>query len=283
MPGFGVAPVQWFEAAIQISSSSLFIPCYQGATLMMPVNWQAPQIMGNRWIFNKVQGLTQPLIEMNLALRDKSNEALSLTFLNYFMTRSNDVSFNTGYIPGGITFWDGVDSWLIENAKAESFTLQVSKGELISMTVRFVATTMVSTSPLVNTSMDDTNLLNFANCDFPTPSAYEGEVWTFSSSFTNNHRPKLALDMTRFPNAQNAGSPAAGAQIRVQGNFGIPPDGQAMPFTIQGANVTRVFTITNPFCQNPDDRNTAAPEIMRNYSFLCTGADARTTGPMVIT
>jgi hypothetical protein len=212
-----------------------------------------------------------------------ANEALSLTFLNYWQTRSNDTAFNTSYIPGGITFYDGVDAWLVQNAKAESFTLQTSKGELISMTVRFVATNMTVTTAPAPISMDDSDLLNYANCDFPTPSVYEGEVWTFSTSFTNNHRPKLALDGTRFPNAQNAGSPAAGANIRVQGNFGIPPDGVAMPFTIVGQNVTRVFTITNPFCQNPDDRAIEAPEIMRNYSFLCTGADARTTAPMVIT
>jgi hypothetical protein len=275
-----VQPTQFFEAGIIISNLGLQIPCLAGAGMDLPENFLIPSIIGNRWRFNRVRGLTQPVIDMPICLRDRSDEALSSTFLNWCFGRTNDSAYNTPEIPGGIVFFDGADAWLCNGVKFDSFTLTVAKGELLGFNARFIGTDAVPTSAPAAIAWDNTPPLNYESCTFPVGSGFEDEVWQFGMSYSNNLIPNYALNGKRGPKKQNAGSPTAGFNIRTMAKYILPADDSTVPMVITGNNVTRTFTLNRVACGNRNSRKVEQPHVMRNYTFECLGGDSRTIGPL---
>lgn len=296
------ANTPFYNSFLQIGSA--FYPVYPNSVqLMCPLNYVLPPILGNFWQWNYYEGLRQPMCECQLAIRDKSTEVFSTTFLNYFMARTTDVSNDTVAISGGVYLWNGRRGFkMVTGVKGDSFSLGASAGGALQFTARFIGTDFLpfsggeaAAAPTLFTGWDKTNLLSWANLTFPS-GALASDVWNFNTSYSNNHSPNLGMNGTTFVSAQNAGSPSAGMSLLVQaattpdllptaanGTFPPPATPTSLAATVTGANVTRVFTLSNPIVNNPNDLAIGAPRVMQPYQFVCPGGDGNSIPPMIIT
>jgi hypothetical protein len=279
------ATTQFYKSVLLIGSTP--IPAYPGATLRCDKNWAIPPIIGNYWQWNYGIGFRQPVVDINLVVRDKAGEALSASFLNMFTTRSADAAHDTTAITGGIQYWDGRTGFTMNGAKADSFSISCAKGEDIQMSVRFVGTTITAlgSAPVVS-AWDNTQILRFKGVNLG--SAMTDKIWRFGLSFSNNHSPDMSLNGSEFPAAQNAGMMTVGFNCRAQAAdaAAIEALDASGPFAqtvvITGSTKTCTFTLNGLLANNPSDRVITVPRNMRDYVWSCLGGDGQTTAPLTI-
>ena len=279
------AQTQFFKSIILIGGNPY--PCQPTCSLTVPKNFIVPMIIGNNWQFNYAEGLQQPVVDVNLVVRDVAGEVLGSTFLNYFLTRTSDAAFDTSAIASGLDFWDGRTGFNMAGVKADSFSISGSKGQPIQMTARFCGTSIsaLGSAPTF-TSWNNKNLLTFKHVNFA--GALADIVWQFGISYANNHTPDLSLNGTNYAAAQNAGVPTAGLNIMVQAadsapnNNPVPVSLTAIQASIVGANVTRNLILNNAIDNTENNRAVGAGRVMRPHSYQCLGADGNTTGPLSI-
>ena len=257
---------------------SLQIPCYPNPSFTCPRNVDAPPIIGNYWQFNYADGLQQPYVDINIAVRDKTGEALSAAFLSLFHTRSSDVAHDTGVISGGIKFWDGRSGFTMAGAKADSYTIHVAKPELIQMTARFCGTlpTALGSAPSFS-AWDNSKMLRGTKAQVA-----DMNVWSVDLSYSNNHNPDMSLDLTNGPAACNAGMMTAGLSTSVQAADTVLADSEPIEITIVGTAGAITFTVNNPVDNARDNRMINAPRVMRPHQYVSLGGDGQTTPPISI-
>jgi len=273
--------VQTYEAGLLIGN--LQVPALPGLSGGMDEALIFPPIIGNFWHFQYAVGLQMPTVDCQLVLRDNANECFALNFLSYFMNRSNDVSNDTYVIPGGITFYDGADTYLLGGAKADSFSLSAAKlsGEMVNFSCHFCGTSWLPVSaPSLSAFSADPPLM-FSNVTFGTGLNNVG-IWRLGMTFSNNHHPDGELDGNTTPAAWNAGMMTGSMNLEVRALDGVNTlRNGAAQFSVTGNNVSRTFTMANAHCTNWRRRAVAAPEVMRQYNYDLGSSDGRTT-PIVL-
>lgn len=312
----GVPMTQFYKAVVLINGSTYAVRP-EGTRLQCPKNYQVPAIIGNYWQLNFGEGIRQPMVDVNFIVRNKSNEVMNPAFFSMFHTRTNDAAHDTTALAGGITFWNGRQGFVLNNAKADSYTIGCASGDYIRLSARFVGSTItpITTTPTFTTAMDRANVLVFKYLSFL--SGFSNVVWNFNLTFSNNHSPNIPLNGTEFPVDQNAGMQTARFSSTVQAatqaakfatggatnpfynsSFGTVPDnGQnpppASPDTIAfqitgtdyGANptpFTRTFTLNNPIDNTPDDLDIPQGRVMKGHDYICLGGDGQSTPPLSV-
>jgi hypothetical protein len=313
----GVPNTVFYKAVILINGSAYAINP-GGTRLQCPKNFQVPPIIGNFWQLNYGEGLRNPMVDCSMVVRNKSNEVMSPTFFNYFHTRTNDAAFDTLPLTSGITFWNGRSGFVLNNAKADSYTVGCASGDQIRISARFVGSTLtpITAIPAYATAFDRANILVFKYLTFLA--GLSNVVWNFNLTFSNNHSPNVPLNGTEFPADQNAGMQTVGFNFMVQAatqnplllqnatstnpfytsSYGTVPDNAAFPppsspttiaFQIAGSDYgasptpfTRTFTLNNPIDNTPDDMDIPQGRVMRQHQYLCMGGDGQTTAPLTV-
>ena len=322
------AVTQFYKSFVVLgtpSGSGPYSPVYPvlpTATLVKPVNFIIPPIIGNYWQWNYAEGFQQPAVDLIFIVRDKGiggafSEVLSSTFLNYWLTRSSDVSHDTSIIAStaglgatnsiadpvnggycGLLFWDGQSGFALGGCKAESFSISASKGQLLQFTGRFLFNylTTLSAAPTVG-GWDNSVPITGKNCQVKFAGS-NAPVWNVGLSFANNHTPDMAIDGTNLPANNNAGMMTAGLNLTVQAATTTVVDNNAADFggsamtagaislviTGNAASTpnTRTFTITNPIDQSRDNRTIGLGRVMREHSYVALGGDGQTSPPLTI-
>lgn len=280
MPNDPIDPVQFYKTWVQIGS--FLIPVLAGASLPVDENFLTPMPIGNYWQYNYAPGPIQPVLEVPLLVRDTADdECLSLAFLDYFTDRTDDDAHTTTEIPGGCILYDGGDCQQLTGAKADSFTINCQKGEIVSMTARFCGTDVVPAATPSRPAWSADPPMTYTSVNFDTDS-FKDAAYNFGASYSNNHWPDMAMNGERGPAAWNAGSKSSGFNVRVQAKKDLPDDDSTIILTLTGENVTRIFTLPRVQCRNRRTRGLQPPQSMRNYTFQCTGGDGQTIAPLVI-
>jgi len=306
-------PIQFYKAAILIGGTA-YPALPNTCVLTCPRNFAIPPIIGNFWAYNYADGLRQPVVSVQLVVRDGigSGDVLSSTFLNYFMLRSqNDLAHDVFPISGGITFVDqgpnagGVsgNGFVLGGSgicKANSFSLMASKGDDLIFNCTFAGTSLDTIGNVTMPGFDERPPLRFNNVNF-LQNNLAGKVYRVAVGYTNNLTPNLALDGTNFPADVNAGMMQASLSLTMQGGDSPPVDETQVDMVIYGAgrpsgvaahgnsgnsgSALRTFTLPNVINQTRDERRITSPRIMRSYDFACLGAGAtgNITAPLVIT
>lgn len=273
------AQTQFYKSWIVFGG--LNIPIYPGAQLNIPRNYAIPPIVGNYWQFNYGDGFVNPTIDVQIAIRDVATEALSLNFLNLFMTRSADVAHDTSALTGGIVFYNGRRAIQLLGAKADSFSIGSSKGDDIRFSARFCGTGIAATTAPLTPAWSNANILRFNKGTFA--GALAGILWRYDLSFGNNHNPDMSLDGTTGPANQNAGMMTVGFNVMAQAVDDTAVSAvTSAALTIAGANVSRTFTLPNLLCETPDNTGITAPRNMVQRSYHCLGGDGQTTAPLTL-
>ena len=286
-------------------------PVLPGARFTCPKNYAVPPIIGNRWALNIQEGARQPMVDLSFQVLDDANGVMGLTFLNYFLSRTNDAADDTYVIGNGsLVFFDGYRTVVMNGIKADSFTLSTSRGDNLNLQARFCGSSIDITQGAPTFSGWSRNpLLKFQSVNF-TSAPFTNNIWNFNLSYSNNHSPNAALNGSSFPVEMNAGMLSSAFSCMVQTNSNFVDNGmswnaggtytnqeviyqggvgtylspQSIVFTIQGNNVgTRTFTIPDPVNNTPDDVSITLPRIMRSYSYINTGLNSQGTPPLIIT
>lgn len=277
---------QFYKAGLKIGAVTY--PALPGMRISVPKNFAVPPIIGNYWQLNYVEGMRQPMVECNLVARDVAGEVASAALFDLFHTRTADVAHDTVPIPGGISFWDGTSGWLLNGAKADSYTISASKGEDIAISMRFVGTTIAALGAAINPGWSSNPPLRFQNLVFGNQLA--DIPWMFSLSFSNNHHPDMSLNGSVFPAACNAGMMTAGLNVRVQAQD-VVPNGGPTSIAIIGHGTSQdtpngatylTFTLPNIALSTPDDKQVEVPRVMRAYQYICLGGDSQATPPLSV-
>jgi hypothetical protein len=277
---------QGYKGVVLIGGTS--IPVLSDPSVVAPENDVNPPIIGNFFESpNYAQGLIEPIINFNFAVRDNATELFGTTFLDYFWTRSNDAAHDTSIIEGGITFWDGVSGWQMNGVKADSLSISATKTGGPRVSGRFCASNAEGTDAMVAlteapsfTGWDNTPLLYGQNITFG--GALAGRPMGFDLNISNNSRPNNAFNGSRYPEAYNASMMTAGFQLQMRAADTIPADGTGIAIVISGTGWSRTLTVQNPLNQTPKNRTISYPEVMRSYSFKCLQG-ASNTAPVVFT
>lgn len=277
----------YYESGILIGA--LAIPALPGMRLRAPKNWKVPPIIGNKFQVNRSKGARTASVDVNLVVRDKANEALGSTLLNYFFTRGALPGDNTSVIPGGVQFWNGVSGFTMFGAKADSFTLSAEYGSDINFSCRFVGscdgghTDASCLQPLASapaiSAWDTSQILAWDVLNFGSP--LTDDVWRFGLSYSNNHRPDRSMQGTTFPKAMNAGMPTAGFNTMIQAIAATVADDSSLSISLTGNILSRTFTLTRIVDNTPDDITVEVPENMRyhDYQMFSNAGDA--TGSLI--
>jgi hypothetical protein len=312
----GVPQTQWYKAVVLINGS-MYACKPEGTRLNCPKNYQVPAIIGNFWQLNFGEGIRQPMVDVSFVVRNKSNEVMNPAFFSMFHTRTNDAANDTTALTSGITFWNGRQGFVLNNAKADSYTIGCSSGDQVRLSARFVGSTLtpLTTTPVYSTAFDRANILVFKYLTFLGTLA--NVVWNFNLTFSNNHSPNIPLNGTEFPVDQNAGMQTASFNYTVQAatqaaNFAtggatnpffnsawgqVPDNGLVPPpatpetvaFQITGTDFgttpvpfTRTFTLNNPIDNTPDDIDVPQSRVMKQHSLVCLGGDGNTIPPLSV-
>lgn len=292
-----VAVTQFYKGIVLIGGAQY--PALPTAAFACPKNFIIPPTIGNYWQWNFAEGFQQPSVDLVLMCRDKGAtgafaEVLSTTFLNYWFTRSSDAAHDTTQISGGVKFWNGRSGFTLGGAKAESFSLSASKGQVLQFTARFLfnSITTLGSAPSF-TAWDNSAPLTGKNVTLTDStgggSLLANSVWNVGLSFANNSTPDMAMDGTNLPADNNAGMQTAGLNLQVQAATTTVPDNNpavSTPVTIgiviTGANGTRTFTLNNPINQTALNHEIPTGRVMRQHSYVCLGGDGQTTAPISI-
>jgi hypothetical protein len=286
--------VQWYTGYVTIGG--VVIPCFPPCTFNAPSGWIVPPLIGNYWQVNYGDGFIQPSVDIVFAVRDTSGEVLSSAFLGHWLTRTTDTAHDTANTT--LSYWDGYRGWTANYAKADSFTMGASKGEIIRFTGRFLLSAQVGADIAAITTAPGSfsgfsagpNYLNFDAVSFD--SNLSTHMWRFDFSFSNNCSPDMSLNGLRTPANVNAGMMTVGLQgvVQARDDANIPggldsdqipaihnPGGvfQLVPasMTISGsASKTCTFTFSAPLNNDPYTRMIQPPRGMRNYSFTSLGS-----------
>lgn len=275
------APTPWYQGIMIIGGTQF--PVHPRPRITLPPNWIVPPIIGNYAAVNYGEGLTEPVVEFNFAVRDYSTvnnatqpSVLSSGFLNLFHTRSSDVARNTSALSGGIQFWTGRSGWQLNGAKADSYTIGTSKGDQIRFSARFCGAdfSALGSAPSF-TQWDKTRVLTFKAANWS--GGLNNLVWTWDMSYSNNHAGDMALTGLTTPAAQNAGQPTGGLQLTVQeaDNGSVPANDASAAFVITGVNgggKTLTMTLNSLLDMTPNDITQDMPVVMRTHQYQLLAA-----------
>ena len=288
------APTQWYEGSITLPGLGLAIPAASGFSGGTDENFIDAQMAGNFWQYNYAAGYQMPRVQCQLIVRNSATEAFASAFLAYFFSRTSDTAHNTSSISGGVLFNDGMDSWLLggtysnDSVKADSFSIAGSKGEMVNFSCTFCGTSWIyqgasptpptwgaieTADPRTGAITLGTPPLTFANTDFG--GMLQGQVWRYGLTYSNNHRPNNAINMTNTPAAWNAGMMTGALNLEVQARTSVPTSGQQIKILYAGANISRFFSMPNVRLNNPRMRSVNPPEVMRNYQYTLLGGSSQ--------
>lgn len=270
-----VNPTPYYAARIIIGG--LTLPALPGMALTSPKGWVVPPIIGNRFQVNRGKGARMAAIDVPLVVRDRSDEVLSATFLNYFFQRTGDSFDNTFAIPGGVKFWNGAAGFNMKGAKADSFTINADYGGDVSFNCRFVGSTNGGNQdtdclePLTvappNPDFDDTPVLRFESAN--AGGVLADNLWQWGLSFSNNHRPDRSMHGSVFPKFMNAGMATAGFNMLVQALAPVPADDTSASLVITATGFSRTFHLPRIVDNTPDDMTIEVPESMKRHNYQC--------------
>ena len=287
--------VQWYSGKVVLgpTGTGTLLPALAPVNVVAPRNLMPTPVMGAYVYWHMAAGLRQPMVDIRFACRDVDGEVLSDAFLSLFFGRTADTAHDTTAVTGGLHIWDGYRGVSLGGVKGESITLAGSKGEIVTFSARFVAAsiTPLTSDPLPSApTWSAAPVLSFNSVNFS--GQLNNRVWSFMLSYANNHSPDMALDGTTFPAAWNAGMATADLQLTTQSRddayvpgavSGGVPDGSPIEFTITGSSGAVTFTVANPHNQTPDNRIINPPRVMRQWQFLCLGADAQSSPVSYVT
>lgn len=242
-----IDPVMFYKTWVQVGS--FILPVIPPVTINIDENFATPQPLGNYWQYNYVPGLIQPMVDVNFGVRDVASEVMSSSFLNLFHSRSDDTAHDVAVISGGVTFYDGGDCQQLTGAKANSYSINCAKGELLNFSARFCGTDVISASTPSISAWSSDPPLNYTACTFDSGS-FGTHAYRFGLSFSNNLWPDNELDGTRGPSAWHAGVESVGFQCNVKAKFVLPADGSSATLQIRGNAVTRNFVLPRILCNN---------------------------------
>ena len=306
-----MSQVQFYRGVVIIAGN--VYPMLPGARLTCPKNYSVPPLLGNRWQLNFMEGARQPTIDCSFEILDTTTGVMGTTFLNYFLTRTNDYADDTTNI-GDIVFYNGYTRITMKNCKADSFSIGSSKGDDLRFNARFCGSSIDISSNAGLSGVSPSYsafgrppILRFQSVTFSN-GPFPNNVWNFNLSYSNNHTPNNALNGTSFPVEMNAGMQSVAFSAMVQANNQFVDNGidwlgpgnygnietvdqlgvgsfsaiQPITFVIQGLNITRTITLNNPVDNSPDERSVSMPRVLTSHSYICLGLDNVNTPPMVI-
>lgn len=293
--------VQSYKAGILINGVAY--PALAGTVaLSCPENFVVPEIIGNYWDYNYAAGLKEVAVSLQLVVRNGtgSGDVLDANFLNWFLTRTNDISHDVLNIPGGITFFDGGNNvgGLSGNAfvvgggggtcKANSFRLACSKGDDLIFQATFMGNSLFPTTLSSTPAFDQRPPLRFNNVNLVSSTGNcTGTVFRFELGFTNNLTGNPALDGTSFMQDYNAGRMRASLALVMQALDSPPQNESSVSINIYGAgamrqgnfgnennsgSILRTFTAGSVINNTPDDRSVTRPRVLRSYNYICLGS-----------
>lgn len=257
----------------------LQIPVLPGSAFINPRADQSQPIIGNYYESPSfAEGLRMPMVNLIISVRDKTTEALGTTFLNWFFNRTTDESNNTGLIPGGVQFWNGIKGFSMRGAKLDSIQLGFSKQSL-SMSVRIVGANEGATAavtPLVTpptwTEWDDTALIpGFKVTGWPDGATAPDCMISGSLTLSNNHRPNPCSNGSEYPKSMDASQLTAGLQLVRRTSADDLVSGTPFDIRIDGVNIDRTFRFYNPRWQTMDNLTIEAPENYQQWAAQVKG------------
>lgn len=278
---------QWYTSHLRFNGTVL--PMIPGAMLSIPENMMFPPIAGNYVNVNRGQGAQDIAMQFRIVVLEGmlpflfySSGGLMQRLLARTAAAAHDTYSNT------VEFSDGRIVTTLSYAKVEAITVGAVRGDMLRMDVTVVApcisiAEVESVSPF--TFEGEGAAMTFANVNWLGDLA--GSVVNWSVGYQNNHTPDPSLNgavsgaIDGFPNAFNAGTATATAQLAFQasqyGNSltkygGLVVDGQGATAVLRntlGSNVNLLLGAM--VSQDAKSRNNNAPRIIHPHQYTIAG------------
>jgi hypothetical protein len=284
--------VQHYKSQLRVGASELWPITPNSANLSWPKNWDVPDIAGNYWAINYVEGAQQPMLSVGIPLlnADTAKCPIHPPILNaHFITRSNDYEHDLANIPG-MALFDGFSGYGFSLAKGNSFTISGAKGDQ----VRFSANYMLFGVPTaISAPFDNTypyfqgEPINFKSLCFKKNGVALDGVLNFSVTYSNSSTPDMSMSgicpQSVLPVDVNAGIARGSAQFAFQANaVAHISTGDDIEIQIDSGVIATSIKLNNVLVNNPNDRGVGFGRQLRTYSLTLLG-DSNIVGPITVT
>jgi hypothetical protein len=268
------------------------------------LNWNSndsiPQVVGNYWLQNYIEGFQMPTMDLTYVLLDgaAANCPLHSTILQQFMTRSNDSIHDVSAIAGAY-FFDGSSGFTFSKCKPGAFTLSGAKGDGVNMSASYACYVgngdalplAISAAPGAYTPFGGAPI-RFQACDFETGVAYTtclDHVVSWNLSFSNNLTPDMSMlcgpGQQVYPIDVNAGMQTASLRVVFNADVNVPNnhlnDGDSFAVNIHQNGVGSKVICPKIIVHSKNERNIGGGRQMRVYNCTCIGLD-NTSGPVLV-
>lgn len=258
-------------------------PAY-GASYNGPRNLVQGLPVGNTWGTNFAEGLKTSRWVGRIMVREKATEVLALAFWNLFLSRTFSGGFDdTAAV--SLVWATGRRTRTMANAKAEAFTLTMSKGAPIGLTAVFVAPAPASmadqTPTTYGNTFDNSPPLMFDKATF---GGITGSVYGCEITYANNHQPNGPLDATKVLSSWDAGLITCGCRLTFAEHLAASePFADAANLTIALAGATtRNLSLTAVTPNDPHDvPDSGVGQVYQTYNCIVQGSAS--VAPLVVT
>jgi len=255
-------------------SNTLTIPV-KSWSLTQPRNLVIPVPVSNSWATNFAEGLRSSRLVVNYDVRINANEIMSTTFWAWWFTR---IAWSGGFDDTQaltLTCNNSQDTYVLSNAKAESFTLAVKPGMQVGLQAVYACPTVPTKTNAVQTGyspFDSTRPLMFQDTTF---TGITGDIYGVEVGYSNNHLPRAPLNGTNTMTAWDAGPITCNTKFdfaaRLTTNV---PFADSAAITISFLAGTRILTLTSVVPNTTEDQTVDLGQVFTPWPCTVLGSAA---------
>lgn len=244
--------------------------------MSQPKNIQAPMPVGSTWQSAYAEGLQSGRFVANVMCRKKATEGiLNSSFWGLFFTRTFASNFDDT-TPFSIVAADGKRVWTMGSAKAESFSLRITKAQQVGLQVVFV-------SPAPGSDADQTVTTYGNQIDTSPPmmgydvtyTGFTGPVFGVELTYANNHQANTGgHNGSKYLSSWDAGPISSGFSVTtdVRTTSGDAfADGASIGIAMAGTTTTTTLTLDTIVSNNPNDRDVSLGQVYSTDQCLVLG------------